>query len=165
MRALLGAGVLAAVVLAASGCGGSSSTSSGSSADLQRQADLYQIDQIERKWHQSISRHDVGLMMSLWAPNATFTPAPGQTYTGKAQIRRFWVSVAGRTHSWVLDTPAYKIRETVDGNRGTLYFECDHVDLKTRKIVAVTAGDTQVAKIDGRWLITNGIGSTPTLSD
>jgi hypothetical protein len=104
-------------------------------------------------------------MMTLWAPKATFTPAPGMTLTGTRQIRNFWVNVAKiadpKAHQWVLDTPDYKIRETVNGDRGTLYFECDHIDLRTRKIIAVTGGNAQVAEINGNWVITNSVGATP----
>jgi hypothetical protein len=167
-RTLVIAGAVVALVAALSACGGSAGASSASAKEAQRKADLYDIDQIERNWHKAISRHDIKLLMSLFAPDATFTPAPGMTLTGTNEIRHFWVAVAKVTdpkaHDWVLDTPAYKIRETVNGNRGTLYFECDHVDLKTRKIMAVTAGNDQVAKIDGRWVITNSVGATPELS-
>jgi len=167
MRVLLSVCALVAVAVPLAACGGGSSEKSASQQELQRKADLYDIDLIERKWHESISRHDIKMMMSLWAPNATFTAAPGMTLTGKEQIRHFWLKVAKVTDPkvhWVLDTPAYKIRETVNGDRGTLYYECDHIDLKTRKVIAVTAGDTQVARINGHWLITNSVGSTPQLS-
>src|SRR5262245_56388985 len=167
MRKLLSAAVLAALAVSLAGCGGDSGASSASQQELQRRADLYAIDQIERNWHKSITRHDIDLMMSLWAPNATFTPAPGQTLTGKQAIRHFWTDVAKVTdpkNKWLLDTPAYKIRESVNGDKGTLYFECDHIDLKTGKVVAVTAANQQVARIDGRWLITNAVGGSPELS-
>ena len=168
MRILLSVCVIAAFAVPLAACGGGSSEKSASSQEFQRRAALYDIDQIERKWHKAISRHDIPLLMSLFAPNATFTPAPGMTLTGTKEIRHFWVAVAKvgdpKAHTWVLDTPAYKIRETVNGNRGTLYFECDHIDLKTRKIMAVTGGNDQVAKIDGRWVITNSVGATPELS-
>jgi ketosteroid isomerase-like protein len=167
MRRLLVGGALAALVVSLSACGGGSSRSSASVQQLQRQADLYAIDQIERTWHRAISRHDIDLLMTLWAPNATFTASPGQTYTGKHQIRHFFVDVAKITDPkvhWVLDTPAYKIRETANGDRGTLYFECDHIDLRSRRVVAVTAADMQVARINGRWLITDNIPVTPHLS-
>ena len=51
-------------------CG--SSTSSATGRDVQRHADLYAIDQIEATWHRASSTHDVDLMMTLWAPDATF---------------------------------------------------------------------------------------------
>ena len=58
-----------------------------------------------------------------------------------------------------LDHPAYKLEITVDGDRGTLHFECHFVNAET-KVVEVTAGDADVARIDGKWLITNFVGGT-----
>jgi ketosteroid isomerase-like protein len=132
---------------------------------MQRRADRYQIAQIERKWHRATSTHDIDLMMSLWAPNATFTVSSGETLTGKEEIRRFWLEapVFQPENQWVSETPAYKLRVTVNGDKGTLYFECHYVDAKTSKVVAVTAADEQVARINGRWLITNNVGASPIL--
>jgi ketosteroid isomerase-like protein len=165
MRTVLSLCLLVAAVTALAACGGGSGASAPAQQELQRKTDLYDIDQIERNWHKSISQKDIALMMSLWAPNSTFTIGPGETLTGKAQIRHFWANtVFPKAPAWVLDTPAYKIRETVNGDKGTLYFECDHIELNTHKVIAVTASDMQVARIDGHWLITSDLGSTPTLS-
>ena len=62
----------AASVLLLAACGGSNSSTSASQ-DLQRQADINAIDQIEKTWHKAASTQDVDLMMSMWAPDATFT--------------------------------------------------------------------------------------------
>jgi len=108
MRILLIGGALGVVVLALAACGGSS-TSSASEQAVQRQADLYAIDRIEKVFHKATSRHDIDLMMSLWAPNATFTVGPGQTAAGKQEIRKFWLekSVAFQpSNHWVSDTAA-----------------------------------------------------------
>ena len=51
---------------------------------------------------------------------------------------------------WLSDTPAYKIRITVNGDRGTLSFECHYIDLKTGKAWSITRADQEVARIDGR---------------
>ena len=50
------------------------------------------------------------------------------------------------------------MKVTVNGDRGTLHFECHYVDVDTGKIEAITAGDLDVARIDGAWLITNMVG-------
>lgn len=163
LRTLLVGGVLATLVLALAACGGSGKNSAQDQA-TQRDAELYRIDQIERTWHKAASTHDLDLMMSIWAPNATFTYS-GQTYSGKAAIRTL-LSQAGPFQSqnhWVSDTPAYKIRTTVNGDKGTLYFECHYIDAKTSKVVAVVGADQDVKKIDGKWLITNAVAATPTL--
>lgn len=100
--------------------------------------------------------------MSLWADDATFTVGP-QTFTGKDQIRGFFVNVAGPFHPeshWVSDTPAYKERVTVDGDTGTIFFECDYVDVKTGKVVALVSADQNVQRIDGSWLIVNSVAAT-----
>ena len=60
------------------------STSSGPS--LQKTADLYAIEKIEKIWHRSTSKKNLNLMMSLWAPGAVMTNG-GKTYTGKKAIR------------------------------------------------------------------------------
>lgn len=155
-------GALVSLSLAA--CGGSSNTGA-STASLQRQADMFAIDQIERTWHRAASTHDVNLMMSLWAPDATFNIGT-QTLTGRAQIRSFWQHTAASfqpQNHWLSDTPSYKIRVTVNGNKGTLYFECHYVDVKTDKVVSVVGADQNVQKINGKWLIVSSAGATPSL--
>ena len=67
------------------------------------------------------------------------------------------------TNNWISDHPAYKLEITVNGDRGTLHFECHFVDSETKEVVAVTAGDADVARIDGQWLITNFVGGTTEL--
>jgi len=157
-------GLALAVSLAATACG--SSKNSASQLDMQRKAATYEIDQIEVKWHKASSTKNVDLMMSLWAPDATFTVG-SKTYTGKAQIRNFFVHDVAPfqpQNHWVSETPAYKLRTTVDGDKGTLYFECHYVDVKTGKVQAVVAADQNVARINGRWLITNSVSATPKLT-
>jgi ketosteroid isomerase-like protein len=164
MRTLLIGCTLAAVAMSLTACG-SSGSPSASEQKVQKEAQLYEIDQVEKTWHRAASTHDVDLMMTLWAPNATFSTG-GQTYTGKAEIRKV-IAQAGPwqpQNHWVSDTPAYKIRTTVDGNVGTLYFQCHYVDTRTDKVVHVLAADQNVKKINGTWLITSSVAASPTLS-
>ena len=65
---------------------------------------------------------------------------------------------------WISDTPSYKIRVTVNGDKGTLYFECDYVDSKTNKVVSAVAADQNVQRVNGKWLITSSAGATPSLN-
>jgi ketosteroid isomerase-like protein len=164
MRTLSIGGVLAILVFALSACGGSSGNSASERA-LQREADEYQISQIEKIFHESMSKKNVDMMMSLWAPHATFTYSPGQTATGRKQIRAFWLTSRSFLHTthWISDHPAYKLRITINGDRGTLSFECHFIDLDTHKVDAVTAADMDVARVDGRWLITKMVGGTAEL--
>jgi ketosteroid isomerase-like protein len=154
-----------ALTVPIAGCGGSSGDSAAQQAQ-QEQADKYAIDQIEVNFHRASSTKDIDLMMSLWAPDATLTIGP-ETLTGTDQIRDFFVNKAAPfqpENHWVSDTPAYKIRTTVDGDKGTLYFECHYVDVKTQKVVNVVSADQNVEKIDGKWLITNLAAATPVLT-
>jgi len=164
MRTLLIGGVLPIVALALSACGGSNG-SSVSERTLERKADTYTISQIERSFHEAISKKDLDEMVNLFAPNATGTFGPGKTVTGRQQIRQVWlksIPFKPETH-WLSDHPAYKLKVTVDGDRGTLHFECHFIDVDTGKVEALTAGNLDVAKVDGRWLITNFVGSTSEL--
>ena len=164
MRKLLIGGVLAALTVALSACGGSSSSSASEQAQ-QRQLDVYAIGQIERSFHESTSKKDIDEMMSLWTANATFTYGPGQTAKGKDEIRDVWLNSPGWKPGvhWLADHPAYKLRVTVNGDRGTLHFECHFIDVKTGKVAAVTAADQEVARVNDRWLITSMVGGTTEL--
>jgi ketosteroid isomerase-like protein len=135
-------------------------------SDLQLKADTYDIEQIEVTWHKASSTQDVDLMMSIWADNATATLG-GTTYSGKDQIRQFFATKAAPfqpANHWVSETPAYKIRVTVDGDKGTLYFECHYVDPSTKMVKSVVAADQTVARINGTWLITNLVSASPELA-
>jgi ketosteroid isomerase-like protein len=167
MRKLLIGAVLGTLILvfALSACGGSSGTSEEAHA-VQAQVDRYQIGQIEKAFHEAVSKKDIDKLVSLFAPNATGTFGPGKTVSGKEQIRQVWLQSVGfkpETH-WLSDHPAYKLKVTVDGNRGTLHFECHYIDVDSGKVAAVTAGNLDVARIDGRWLVTNFVGSTAELA-
>ena len=164
MRTLLIGGVLATLAFALSACGGSTG-SSASERVIQKQADINAISQIERSFHEAISKKDINEMVGLFAPHATGTFGPGATATGKKEIGQFWLTskMWKPTTHWLSDHPAYKLKVTVDGDRGTLHFECHFIDVDTGKVGAVTAGNLDVAKIDGRWLITNFVGSTAVL--
>lgn len=165
MRTLLIGGALVVAVASLVACGGSS-TSSATEQAVQRKADSWEIDGIEKTFHEATTKKDIRLMMSLWAPNATFTFGPGLTATGTKQIRRVFLEESKSflpTNYWISDHPAYKVRITVSGDRGTLHFECHYVDAKTGKVVAATAADLDVARINGKWLITNMVGGSTTL--
>ena len=165
MRRLLIVGTLAAMVVSFAACGDSSSDDE--TAALQLKADRYEIEQIEKVFHQAMTTKDIDLMVSLWAPNATLTVGPEATAGGLDEIRQFWleksVAFAPET-TWVSDHPAYKMEITVNGDRGTLHFECHFVNYETGEIEAITGADQDVARIDGRWLITNMVAGSTELT-
>jgi ketosteroid isomerase-like protein len=152
---LIGLGVLVA---------GYSAWGKNSSTNEQRLANLYQINQIEKTWHKAASKKNLKLMMSLWAPRATFTVS-GKTYTGKTAIRHLFERSGpfqSQNH-WISDTAAYKIRTTVNGNKGTLYFECHYIDVDTGKVATTVGADQEVRRINGKWLIIDATAATVTL--
>jgi uncharacterized protein (TIGR02246 family) len=161
MRTLVMCGALAALVVSLAACGTSEASSTAEQA-MRRNADRWEIDQLEKNFHRATTKHDIDLMVSLYAPNATLIFA-SNTAVGKKQIRNFWLERSKSfKNNWISDTAAYKVRITVNGDRGTLFFECHYVDPKTEKIVSVTAADADVQRIDGRWLITNLTGASAT---
>ena len=140
------------------------STASRSDATTQQEADKWEIDQIEVKFHRATSHHDINLMMSLWAPGAVFN-IDTQTLTGKAEIRHWFLTqnqAFRPTHHWVSDTPSYKLRIDLNGDKATMYFECHYFD-PTTGVLAGAAGVThQLQKINGQWLIINSAASNVT---
>lgn len=159
--------VAVGVLVGALAASGGSSVSSASEAQMRRNSDLWEIDQIEKNFHEATTKKDIDLMLSLWAPNATMTIGPGKTAVGKDEIRRFWLEESPAfmpvTH-WVSDHPAYKLEITLAGDRGTLHFECHYVDYDSEKLALATVADLDVARIDGSWLITNFVGGSTTLA-
>jgi len=158
---LFGAGIVLALALTSCNSG----QDAAAQAALQKKADLADIEHIEVVWHEASSAKDVDEMMSIWAPDATFTI--GDTVLqGKDEIRKFFEDQAApfqKGNHWISETPAYKVDATANGDTGTLYFECHYVDAKSGKIVAYVAADQDVAKIDGTWLITRLVAATPEL--
>jgi ketosteroid isomerase-like protein len=160
-----GCALVGAVAVLASGCGGSSSDATAN-ATMQREANLYEIDQIEVKFHKALSHHDIGLMMSLFAPGAVFN-IDQQALTGKAEIKKWFETQNAAFYPdnhWEADTPTYKLRTTVNGDKGTLYFQCHFINPKTKQVMASIGVDHDVQKIGGRWLIVNSVAGPVNLS-
>jgi ketosteroid isomerase-like protein len=166
MRRFVIGGALGVFIIsvALAACGGSTADSSGDRA--RRFQDMWEIDKIEKDFHHASSIKDIDMMVSLYAPNATMTVGPGETASGREEIRDFFLENSGSfdaENNWISDHPAYKLEITVDGDRGTLHFECHFVDADTGEVVAATAADLDVARINGKWLITNMVGGSTVL--
>ena len=166
MRRLVIGGRIGIVVLSVvlGACSGSNAGSTG--AQSRRIQDMWEIDHIEKDFHRAQTEKDIDLMMSLYAPSATMTVGPGATASGLEEIRRFWLEDSApfaAENNWMSDHPAYKLEITLNGDRGTLHFECHYVDVGTSEVVSATTADFDVARIDGRWLITNMVGGTTVL--
>jgi hypothetical protein len=129
-------------------------------------ADLFALHNVEIVFHQAASTKDLGLMMSLFADDATLTVG-GKTYSGKDQVRNYFATVAGSfqpQNNWVAYTPAQRIRIDIDGNKAHLYFECLYVDVAGKKIAAHTFSDDNMVRSGDKWLIREmKAGSVPEL--
>jgi ketosteroid isomerase-like protein len=158
-------GLIALMATGLAACSGSDTDPAA--AEAQRKADMWEIDSIEKRFHEATTNQDIEQMMTLWAPNATLTVGPGATATGVDEIRGFWLNEStafqDEASYWISDHPAYKVEITVHGDRGTLHFECHYVDSNTEKVVAATVADLDVARLEGTWLITNFVAGTTDL--
>ena len=61
--------IVGAVLVIAVPAAAHATTKRSSSVNVRRLANLYQIDQLEVKWHKATSKKDLALMMSIMAPN------------------------------------------------------------------------------------------------
>ena len=166
MRRFLTGCAVAVLVGVLAACGGSSAGSS-TQQRLQQKADYWDIDRIEKDFHEATTTKDIDLMMSLWSPNATLTVGPEMTAAGQDEIRRYWLQESVAFHPsnrWISDHPAYKVEITVNGDRGTLHFECHYIDAETGSAALVTAADLDVARIDDEWLVTNMVAGSTELT-
>ncbi len=165
MRRLLIGSVLGVLIVSLAACG--SASGDETTAEMQQKVDYWEIDQIEKDFHQATTLKDIDLMMSLWAPNATLTTGPASTAAGLDEIKRYWLDESAAfapETEWISDHPAYKLEITVNGDLGTLHFECHYIGIQTKKTEAVTVADLDVARIDGHWLITNLVGGSTSLT-
>jgi ketosteroid isomerase-like protein len=139
---------------------------SGSKRALTKAADANAIRTLEGLFHQSTTAKDIDTMMSLFSDNAVLAFG-GRTFTGKEQVRKFWLEQAAPfkvENHWASETPAYKIRLTSTGDRGTLYFECHYVDVDSHVVKAAVSADIKVAKIKDQWIFTNVVAAPATVS-
>ena len=153
-----------ALVLTLAACGGSGKKSTADT-QLQTEADSYAIDQIEKTWHKAASTQDVDLMMTHLGARCHLQHRHRDAHREGADPRllRDKAGPFQPGNHWVSDTPAYKVRITVNGDKGTLYFECHYIDVKTGKVASVVAADQTVQRIGGKWLITSSAAAAPAL--
>ena len=161
-RAMIIGLVLLASTFGLSGCG---SGSSAKDRAAQKAADAAAIGRIEAILHQAQGAKDIDSFMGPFADDAVFTVG-GKTFTGKEEIRKFALTtpVFQPENRWVVQTPAYKLRTTNDGSRGTLYFECHYVDVNEKVVRASISVDVKASKVKGQWALTNVVAAPAVLS-
>ena len=147
-RMLLGVGVLAALVAPLTATGGRSTQGSAKDDATQRLADLYQIDQIEVKFHRAAFHPQREPDDVAVGPRCRLQHRPADADRQGADQEFFRDREQGfmPNHHWESDTPSYKIRIDLNGDKATLYFECHYVDVKTGKVMAVVGVDHNAAE-------------------
>jgi len=147
-----------------SGCGFGDRSADASPATFEA-ADKFAITELQTRFHEANSTKNLELLMSLFADDAVFTSG-GHTFTGKDQIRNFYVTKAGPfrpENNWTSLHPAFKVRITAAEDRGTVHFECHYVDVATQEFKSSVGADGKVARIDGKWLFTSLLASNASL--
>jgi len=133
------------------------------SADVSHGSEqIGEIYELQAAFHRAKTTQDLGLMMSLWADDATFTnKTTGQTYLGADDIRSFWQGSGSFTHHRFSLVPSYKTTIEVHGDQAFLYFECHDVgefstgtfdDPSVRTIVNDSFLAGALHNIGARWL-------------
>lgn len=115
---------------------------------------IAQIHQLQADFHRAKTFRDIDLMMSLWAPDATFTRG-GVTLVGTDEIRAFWLTSGSFNTTLNMReslTPSFKIRVRVHGDTAFLYFECHDVDEVTGAFVSHLSLGGTVRNVDGHWV-------------
>ena len=101
--------------------------------------DMWEIDQIEKDFHQATI--DEGHRPDdepVRAQRDDDGGPGGDRVRAWTRSRQFWMEKSAPfepENDWISDHPAYKLEITVNGDRGTLHFECHYVDVKTGEVV------------------------------
>jgi ketosteroid isomerase-like protein len=135
------------------------------SADAPESAQVAEIYRLQAAFHRAKTTQDLDLMMSLWAPDATFVnKSTGTTYVGADSIRSFWKGSGSFTNHRFSLVPSYKTRIDVHGNEAFLYFECHDVgnfadgnfgDPDVKTIVNDTFLAGTLRNVGGSWVFWN----------
>lgn len=124
---------------------------------------LTKIHTLTSRFHEARSKQDIDLLMSLWAADATFETG-GNTYSGKDEIRAFFLASGSFIEHRMAFSPTYKTGVDIHGNRATLYFECHDVQLETGLMVTHLFLAGKLAKVQGEWLFWRMVGGAAPLS-
>jgi ketosteroid isomerase-like protein len=136
-------------------------TAAPATGDRATAADILAVRNIEIVFHTAgsvLPEKSLDMMMSIYADDAllTDTAHDNKTYSGKAEVRRYWGEVSGPfrpEHHWIGYTPAMRIKSQVDGNTAALYFECLWMDADTSTVGAHSFSDMTLARVGGKWLV------------
>jgi hypothetical protein len=129
--------------------------------DIGPPADVLAARNVEVTFHTAgsvLPEKSLDLMMSIYADDAvlTHTAHDNKVYTGKAELRRYWGDVSGPfrpEHHWIGYTPAMRMHAEIDGDKGSLYFECLWMDMDNNAVGAHSFSDMTLARVYGHWVV------------
>jgi ketosteroid isomerase-like protein len=124
---------------------------------------VLEILQLQAAFHKAKSAQDIDLMMTLWAPDATFNNV-GTLLSGMDQIRAFFQSSGSFTHHRISFVPSFKDQVRVHGDQASLYFECHDADLVSGEFVSHLFLAGAVRKRNRRWVFQDMTGGLAPLS-
>ena len=105
-------------------------------------------------------------MMTHLGPRCDVQRSARETLVGQGADPELLRDKAGPfqpENHWVSETPAYKIRITVERRQGNALLRVPLRRREDGKVVSVVGADQNVQKINGKWLITSSAAATPTL--
>lgn len=123
-------------------------------------AQVGKIYELQAAFHRAKTTQDINLMMSLWDPDGVLNVQgdPKSPHVGFDQIKAFWQNSGSFTHSRFSLVPSFKTQINVQGDVGSLYFECHDVgnfDKPDRFIAADTFLSGTLRKLGNRWVFSN----------
>jgi hypothetical protein len=116
-----------------------------------------EIYKLQADFHRAKTMQDLGLMMSLWAEDATLNVqgdahAP---YVGPGSLKAFWQKSGSFTNHRFSLVPSFKTQIEVHGDQAWLYFECHDIgefDQPSRAFAADVFLAGMVHRVGGHWV-------------
>lgn len=135
-------------------------------AESRKQADVAAIYRLQADFHRATTTKDLELMMSIWAKDAVLSVGD-KTYTGKDEIRDFVTTQLGAfkpENQWVALTHSPKIQIAVQGDEGSLNFQCHYADAATKELASMQSAETKVIREGDGWLFKEFVAGPAALS-
>jgi hypothetical protein len=122
----------------------------------QASSDVAEIYRLQAAFHRAKTAQDIQLMMSLWDAQGRLEVVGDakSPYVGSERLQEFWANSGSFKNRRFSLVPSYKTQIEVQGEQGTIYFECHDVadyDQPIRNIINDTFLRGTVRKVGGKW--------------
>ncbi len=166
-KALWAALAASAMLLGACGEGreGATSEERAQLAEARNEADVAAVYKLQSDFHRATTSKDLELMMSTWAEDAILRVGD-KNYTGKEAIRTFVTTQLGAfkpENQWVALTHSPKIQIALQGDQGTLNFQCHYADAATKELASMQSAETKVIREGDKWLFKEFVAAPGSL--